>query len=81
MTQKPYVGAVVHYREQNRFADHHPKAAIIVDVHDDNWVALFIISNGGGTRFASHVEHGVGWEWITAPAEVHAPSSGWDSLS
>lgn len=63
---KPYVGAIVHY--VNKFTGaRDPQAAIIVQVHDDNWVALFIISPGGGTRYASHVEYAVGWYWIVPP--------------
>jgi hypothetical protein len=66
----PYVGASVHYKDQ--FAGSHaPQAAIITQVHDDSWVALFIISPGGGTRYASHVEYGVGWEWpIVKPVDT-----------
>lgn len=72
---KPYIGATVHYH--STYSDG-PNAAIITAVHDDSWVSLFIISAGGGTRFASHVEHKVGWDWITPPA----PSTGsqWDGI-
>lgn len=78
MSQKPYVGAVVHYFD--KFAgSRDPRAAIITKVHDDKWVALFIIAEGGGTRFASHVELGAGWEWIPPqPAQVDMFNpSGW----
>lgn len=66
---KPYVGATVHYKDKF-IGSRDPQAAIVVQVHDDTWVALFIISRGGGTRYASHVEHGVGWEWITPPEAI-----------
>ena len=72
---RPYVGAVVHYRD--RFAGlAEPQAAIITKVHDDTWVALFIIAPGGGTRYASHVEQGAGWEWITPPSATNQ----WDGI-
>lgn len=79
MKQRPYIGAVVQYRDIFS-GDTRPKAAIIVDVHDDEkWVALKIFSNGGGERFASHVEHGVGWDWITAPTTINTPTT-WDGI-
>lgn len=71
---KPYVGANVHYYD--RFAGRRPQAAIITRVHDDLWVSLFIIAPGGGTRYASHVEQGAGWEWITPPSTTNQ----WDGI-
>ena len=66
---KPYVGAVVHYRDIFTGASD-PQAAIIVRVHDDRWVSLKIFSGGGGERYASHVELGVGWDFIVPPIET-----------
>ncbi len=80
MTQKPYVGAVVHYKDKFT-GSHEPQAALIVQVHDAQWVALQIFSPGGGVRYASHVELGAGWDWITIPREAPMPVGGWDSLS
>lgn len=78
MNQKPYIGAVVQYHD--RFSgDSKLKAAIIVDVHDDRWVALKIFSNGGGERFASHVEYGTGWNYINALTTIETPTS-WDGI-
>lgn len=75
MTQKPYVGAVVHYRDKF-VGSNDPWAAIIVKVHDNTWVSLFILSPGGSTRFASHVEHGKGWDFIPVQVEMSA-AAGW----
>lgn len=62
-----FVGAVIHYRYRPQ---DEPCAAIVTKVHDQTWVSLLIISQGGGTRFASHVERGVGWQIIDEPAET-----------
>lgn len=68
--KQPYVGATVHYLDRPR-SNSEPSAAIITKVHNDDnaWVSLFIISPGGGTRFVSHVERGIGWDWIVEPKE------------
>lgn len=77
---RPYVGAVVHYKDRLRSSTA-VSAAIITEVHDETWVALFIISAGGGTRYASHVERGLGWEWVNAPAVLADEAlSTWDGL-
>lgn len=78
MSQKPYVGATVHYRD--RFTgSNDPQAAMIVKVHDNTWVSLFIFAAGGNTRYASHVELGKGWDWITAPTEISSTNN-WNGI-
>lgn len=52
----PYIGMIVHYKAPGSGTC----AAIVTEVHDDDWVGLFIMQNGM-TRFVTHVERGQRW--------------------
>jgi hypothetical protein len=68
--KSPHLGASVVYLHP--YAKTHC-AAIVVKVHDPNWVALKVFSPDGQDSFASFVEWGVSAQWPTEALEMTQP--------
>ena len=63
---KPTIGRIVHYYNGPK-----PRAAIVINVHNDTWVDLSVFDRSGGVSLCTDVEEGPnsGRYWVWPPKE------------
>ena len=71
----PQVGQPVQFMERGK-----PKAAMIVHVHDETWVALQVFFSNGSTEYRSHVEKSADPGWREIPESTPQKVSPWNGI-